>query len=168
MTTLLDEALENWEFARLGVIEEIENLEERDMRFAPHRESRTVGELVRHILESGTMMAGELSRPDGDFRRKSYPMLMKEYGRGIASRKTRVQLLAGLRRTHREGAKKVAEAGEIHMLQTIRRFDGKYGTRLAWMAHGIAHEEYHRGQLALYARIAGKTTALTRRIEGSS
>ena len=168
MTTLLEEALENWGFARLGVIEELENLGEAEMRFSPHRESRTVAELVRHILESGGMMAGELSRPDGDFRRKSYPMLLKEYGRGIASRKTRVELLAGLRRMHREGAKKIAAAGEIHMLQKIRRFDGELGTRLAWMAHGVAHEEYHRGQLALYARIAGKTPALTKLIEGSS
>ena len=53
------------------------------------------------------------------------------------------------------------------MLQTIRRFDGESGTRLAWMQHGIAHEEYHRGQLALYVRLLGRTPALTRLIEGS-
>ncbi|MFN2386233.1 MAG: DinB family protein [Thermoanaerobaculia bacterium] len=53
------------------------------------------------------------------------------------------------------------------MLQFINRFDGQKGTRLAWMNHGIAHEEYHRGQLALYARLLGRTPALTRRIKGS-
>jgi uncharacterized damage-inducible protein DinB len=53
------------------------------------------------------------------------------------------------------------------MLQHIRRFDGEMGTRLAWMYHGISHEEYHRGQLALYARLLGRVPALTKRILGS-
>jgi uncharacterized damage-inducible protein DinB len=35
------------------------------------------------------------------------------------------------------------------------------------MHHGIAHEEYHRGQLALYARLFGTTPALTQAIYGS-
>jgi uncharacterized damage-inducible protein DinB len=34
------------------------------------------------------------------------------------------------------------------------------------MHHGISHEEYHRGQLALYARLVGQVPALTRRILG--
>jgi uncharacterized damage-inducible protein DinB len=34
------------------------------------------------------------------------------------------------------------------------------------MNHGIAHEEYHRGQLAMYARIQGHVPALTRMIHG--
>jgi len=63
------------------------------------------------------------------------------------------------------------ETGAFHRLsdarlQNIRRFDGKMGTRLAWMNHGIAHEEYHRGQLALYARMLGRVPALTRKIQG--
>jgi uncharacterized damage-inducible protein DinB len=52
------------------------------------------------------------------------------------------------------------------MLQTITRFDGKQGTRLAWFHHGIAHEMYHRGQLALYQRHLGLTPALTKLIAG--
>jgi uncharacterized damage-inducible protein DinB len=52
------------------------------------------------------------------------------------------------------------------MLQNIRRFDGQMGTRLAWMHHGISHEEYHRGQLALCARLLGRVPALTKRIMG--
>ncbi len=167
MTSLLDEALESWGFARQGVLNELENLEEIDVRFRPRPESRNVGDLVRHILESGAMMSGELSREGGDFRRQSYDAFMREYRRGVASRKTRSQLLAALRKMHRDVAKKIDKAGELHMLQHIRRFDGKLGTRLAWMQHGIGHEEYHRGQLALYARMIGKTPALTQQIEGT-
>ena len=84
----------------------------------------------------------------------------------LSMRKTREILRQkwDLRRTHREGEAKIRQAGELHMLQLIRRFDGQMGTRLAWMNHGISHEEYHRGQLALYARLMGRVPALTKRI----
>ena len=165
-TTLLEEALEAWGFARDGVIDEIENLPDAGVEFRPAPEGRSVAELVSHVLESGAMMAGELSRPDGDFRRKSYPALLKEHGRGIPKAKSRRELLAALRTTFRDGSEKLRKAGDLHMLQLITRFDGKKGTRLTWMHHGIGHEEYHRGQIALYARLMGRTPALTKRIYG--
>lgn len=167
MTTLLEEALESWTFARKGVIAEVENLADDDMRFRPTAKSRTVQELIAHVLESGAMMAGELSRPDGDFRRKSYEALLRQHSRGIRRKGTRRQLLAALTSSHRRGAKAIREAGELQFLQLITRFDGKKGTRLAWMHHGIGHEEYHRAQIALYARLIGRTPALTKQIEGS-
>ncbi|HEY6064958.1 MAG TPA: DinB family protein [Thermoanaerobaculia bacterium] len=165
--TLLEEAIEAWGFARDGVIAEIKTLSEADMAFRPAEESRTVAGLVGHILESGAMMAGELSRPDGDFRRKSYLALLKEHSRGIPKARTRRELVAALRKTFRDGSEKLRGAGDLGMLQLITRFDGKKGTRLTWMHHGIGHEEYHRGQIALYARLMGRTPALTKRIYGN-
>ncbi len=165
-TTLLEETLENWGFARQGAIAELRNIPEKHLGFRPRPESRTVAELAWHIVESGLLMSGELSRRDADFRRKSYEALLREHARGVARMKTRRSLLHGLARTHRDGERALRRAGEIHMLQLIRRFDGKLGSRLAWMNHGIAHEEYHRGQLALYARLLGRTPALTRQIHG--
>jgi uncharacterized damage-inducible protein DinB len=163
---LLEESLESWGFARSGVVDELRNLPEKDLAFAPSGESRSAVELVRHVVESGLMMSGELSRPDGDFQRKGHDGFMKEYGKGIALKRSKRELLEVLRRSHRDGEAKLRKAGELHMLQFIRRFDGKMGTRLAWMNHGIAHEEYHRGQLALYARLLGRVPALTQRIMG--
>ena len=75
-------------------------------------------------------------------------------------------LLALLRSSHTEGEKNFHEAGELFLLQYIRRFDGLKGTRLAWLHHGISHEEYHRGQLALHARLLGHVPALTKQIMG--
>jgi uncharacterized damage-inducible protein DinB len=164
--TLLEETLEAWGFTRSGVVEELQNIPEKEIAFRPRADSRTIVELVQHIVESGQMMAGELSREDGDFRRKPYEGFLKEYGKGVASKRSKLDLLGLLRRTHRDGAAKIRQAGELHMLQLIRRFDGKMGTRLAWMNHGISHEEYHRGQLALYARLLGRVPALTQRIQG--
>jgi uncharacterized damage-inducible protein DinB len=159
LTTLLEEALEAWRYTRAGVVTEIENLSDAELQFRPHTESRTAAEIAVHLAESGQMMAGELSRPDGNFQRKSFPQFMKEYGRGIPQM---------LMRAHADGEKKIRKAGELHMLGLITRFDGEGGTRLAWMNHGISHEEYHRGQLALYARLVGRVPALTQLIYGKS
>ena len=166
LQTLLDEALEAWGDTRSGVIAELQNIPEKGLAFRPTEPSRTVAELVRHIVESNLMMAGELARADGDFQRKSYEGFLQEYGRGVAAYRTKRQLLDALRRTHREGEARIRQAGELHMLQRIRRFDGQMGTRLAWMHHGIGHEEYHRGQLALYGRLLGRVPALTKLIRG--
>jgi len=165
-TTLLEEALEAWKFTRDGVIDELRALPDKDLTFRPAEGGRSVLELVQHIVESGLMMAGELSRPDGDFGRKSYEGFLHEYGRGVSSWRSKAMLLAGLKKTHADGERKFRTAGELHMLQNIRRFDGEMGTRLAWMNHGISHEEYHRGQLAIFARLLGRVPALTKRIRG--
>jgi uncharacterized damage-inducible protein DinB len=166
LTSLLDEALEAWEYTRNGLIAEVKNLSDSDLLFRPNPESRTAAELARHVIESGRMMAGELTRPDGNFRRKPYPALMKAYNRGVPRARTKAQLIALLKRTHAEGDRKIRAAGELMMLQAITRFDGIEGTRLAWMHHAISHEEYHRGQLALYARLVGRVPALTQLIYG--
>jgi uncharacterized damage-inducible protein DinB len=165
--TILEEALEAWGYTREGVIAEVENIRERDFGFKPADGSRTVGELTWHIVESGLLMAGELTRAGGDFRREPYEQLLAEHARGVRRTTRKAALLQLLKRTHADGASRIAAAGELHMLQFITRFDGKPGTRLAWMHHGISHEEYHRGQLALYARIMGRVPALTRLILGS-
>ena len=166
LRSLLDEALEAWAYTRAGVIDELRAFPDKALAFRPADEARSAAELVRHIIESNLMMSGELSRANGDFQRKSFEGFLQEYGRGVAAHRTKKQLLEALRRTHREGEAKIRQAGELHMLQRIRRFDGEMGTRLAWMHHGIAHEEYHRGQLATYARLTGRVPALTKRIIG--
>jgi uncharacterized damage-inducible protein DinB len=164
--SVLDELLEAWRYTRNGVIAEIRNLPESALDFKPSEQSRTTRELAQHILESGLMMAGELSRADGDFQRQSYPDFLKEYGAGVARHRTKVAILDALKRTHADGDKRLRGAGEVGMLQTIRQFNGEPATRLSWMHHGIAHEEYHRGQLAVYARLMGRVPALTKLIQG--
>ncbi|MBI4546011.1 MAG: DUF664 domain-containing protein, partial [Gemmatimonadetes bacterium] len=59
-TSLLEEALEAWAYTREGVMDEVENLPEQHLGFRPTPHSRSVAELVQHILESGLLMSGEL------------------------------------------------------------------------------------------------------------
>jgi uncharacterized damage-inducible protein DinB len=166
LMSLLDEALEAWQYTRAGVISEIRNLPDVSLTFRPAANSRTAAEIAVHIAESGLMMAGELSRADGNFQRKSFPQFMKEYAKGVKPTSNKKQLIQLLTKTQQDGGKKIRAAGDLHFLQFITRFDGERGSRLAWMNHGIAHEEYHRGQIALYARLVGRVPALTQLIYG--
>ncbi|HUK35300.1 MAG TPA: DinB family protein [Vicinamibacterales bacterium] len=167
-SSFLDELLEAWQYTRAGVMGELKNLPESSLTFRPAPDSRSAAEIAVHIAESGLMMSGELSRPDGNFQRQSFPEFMKEYAKGIKPTNSKKALLTLLTKTHRDGEKRIREAGELHMMQLITRFDGERGSRLAWMNHGISHEEYHRGQLALYARLVGKVPALTQLIYGKA
>ncbi|MDZ7343364.1 MAG: DinB family protein [candidate division KSB1 bacterium] len=162
--SLLEEALEAWAYTRRGVIAEVKNIPDKDFGFRPTPENRSVAELVHHLIQSGLMMSGELTRPDGDFQRQDYADFLEEHAGHIQPTDSKKKLLALLKSTHAQGEKKFREAGELLMLQYLTRFDGLKGTRLAWMYHGISHEEYHRGQLALYARLLGLVPALTKRI----
>jgi uncharacterized damage-inducible protein DinB len=164
--SLLEEALDAWSYTRHGVVEEIENFSDAELTFKSHSQGRTPAELAFHIIESGLMMAGELSRRDGNFHRQSFAKFIQEYAGYLRRSAEKSEIVELLKRTHAEGDRKIRAAGELMMLQFITRFDGRPGTRLTWMHHGIAHEEYHRGQLAMYARLVGRVPALTQRIEG--
>jgi len=168
MSSLLDETLQAWSYARDGVIAEVRNLPAARLTFRPHPQARTAAEIAFHIVETGQMMAGELTREDGNFRRKAFPQFLKEYAGGLRPTTNKAELVRLLKRTHADGEKKIRAAGEVRMLQTIVQFNGVPATRLTWMNHGIAHEEYHRGQIALYARLAGETPALTKLIRGEA
>ena len=167
MDTLLEEAIDSWQDARNGVINEVENLPAARFDFRPTAETRTVTELILHIMEVSLMMTGELTREDTNLRRTPWPKLLAHYSGPIENLSGKKGLVAALRTTLRDGIKEFRRAGEVHMLQQLVRFDGKKGTRLQWFHHGIAQEEYHRGQLALYARLIGVTPALTKLITGS-
>jgi uncharacterized damage-inducible protein DinB len=164
--TILDEAIEAWEDGRRGTIEEAENIPANRYDFRPTPEVRSVSGLLIHIMEVSLIMAGELTREDANLRRYPWPKLIAHYSKPIDGLTTKRELVAALRRTLKDGTAAIRKAGEIHFLQQILRYDGLKATRLAWFHHIIAHEYYHRGQLALCQRLMGIKPALTKRIEG--
>lgn len=166
-TTLLEEALESWEDARLGFIDEVRNIPAAHWDYRPTGEMKSVRELAVHILEVAMMMTGELTRDDTNFRRLPWLKLLRKYAGPAYGAKTRRELLNLLKSQLRDGTKSFRSAGELHMFQRIQRFDGSPGTRLAWLFHGIDQEMYHRGQITVYARLLGLEPALSKRIRGA-
>jgi len=167
LPSLLEEALELWRFARQGVIEEVRNLPQDALTSRPAKGARSIVEIAHHIAESGLMMSGELTRRNGNFQRQTYPEFLQEYAGKMSLPSQKAELIALLGQTHSEGERLIREAGEALLLQPIRQFNGEEARRLSWMHHGIGHEEYHRGQIALSARLLGHVPALTKLIHGS-
>ena len=164
---MLDETLDAWGYTRAGVIDELENIPADQFTFQPTGSSRTVAQLAQHIIESALMAAGELNRPDASFQRKSYPEFIEEYAGHRARTNHKEALISLLRSTHEEAISAFRKTGQAGLLRDIVQFNGEPATRLTWLNHAIAHEEYHRGQLALYARLMGRVPALTKLIDGS-
>lgn len=164
--TLLEELLEAWRYTREGFLAEAENIPERDWSFRPTPANRDVPELVRHIIESSLMAVGEVARDDGDFTRQSFPDHLREHAAGLPEEANRAEWLSLLQIDLRDGERRLRDLGGDGMLRPIRQFNGEPASRLTWFNHHIAHEDYHRGQLALYARLTGGVPALTKEIQG--
>ena len=164
--SMLEETLEAWQGVREGVIAEVRNIPANRFDFRPTPQARSVAELVQHILELAMMMTGELTRTDTNLHRAPWPKLLGLYARAAWRARTKPALLRLLTSQIADGERLFRRAGELSLFQYIKRFDGLPGTKLAWWNHGIAHEEYHRGQLAVYARLMGVEPALTRLIRG--
>lgn len=164
--SLLEETIDAWRDARHGLIDEVRNIPAGRFGFRPTPENRSVTELVQHILEVAMMMTGELTRPDTNLHRAPWPKLLGMYAKPAWRAKTKPRLLALLRSQLKDGERRFRRAGELSLYQYLKRFDGMPGTKFAWWHYGIAHEEYHRGQIAIYARLMGLTPALTQKING--
>jgi uncharacterized damage-inducible protein DinB len=164
--SFLDETLEAWRDARQGIIDEVRNIPAGKFDFRPTPETKSVRELVQHILEVSMMMTGELPRPDTNLKRYPWPKLLAKYAAAAYKADGKKELLALLKSQMREAERKFRRAGDLALWQYLERFDGKPGTKMQWLHHGIAQEMYHRGQLALYARLLGLEPALTKRIRG--
>lgn len=165
-TSLLEETLESWTDARLGLIDEVANIPARKFEFRPTPDVRSAKEVVVHILEVAMMMTGELTRADTNFHRVPWPKLLRMYARDAYQAKTKADVMKVLKSQIKQAEGQFLKVGELHMLQLIRRFDGELGTRLAWLHHGISHEMYHTGQLTVYERLMGIEPALTQKIKG--
>jgi uncharacterized damage-inducible protein DinB len=162
---LVEEAIEALGFARQGTIAEAANIPEDRWDYKPHPSSKSVSELVRHMLDATAMLVGEATDPDGDFRRRSPEEHVQAHG-GSPEAGTPAELKQALAESHDALVQRIQAAGEDLLARPIRRFDGGTWSRLTYVFYAASHEDYHRGQLALYARGMGLVPALTKRIHG--
>lgn len=163
---LLDETLDAWRYTRRGFLAEAENIPPADWGFRPTPENRDVNELVLHILQAASMAIGELTNPAGDFTRQGFADHLREHGGHLPDSASRDEWLERLRTQLDDGVARFREAGAELFARPITQFNGEPATRLTWLHHSIAHEDYHRGQLTLYARLTGHVPALTQQIRG--
>jgi uncharacterized damage-inducible protein DinB len=163
---LLEETLDEWKWAREQLVMEAENIPADRYDYRPDDDARSVREVIQHIMELAEMMTAVLIDPAGGFHGQDFELLIKTHGADVRRATTRDALLALLRLSYDRSVTRFRDVGEIGMLQLVTRFDGRASTRLAWLHHGIAHEQYHTGQLTAYERALKLEPALTQMILG--
>lgn len=156
----LDRLIESWSEVRAGLTKEVSQVPEDKFSFRATPDTRSIAEVVQHIVETQKMLVGESCRADTNLRRQSFADHIKEYAPEVASVSDKNGLLELLRSSMEMAEASIRACGE-GLQATMQRFDGKEVTKLDFLNFGVAHEMYHRGQLTVYERLLGVEPALT-------
>jgi uncharacterized damage-inducible protein DinB len=165
---ILEEMLDIWKEVRAGLIAELEQIPPDQFAFQVTPQSRSVAGLIRHILETQKFLVNELCRPDIDFRGLPKEQVRESIERQAAQAHSggdKEELITSLR-SQMEWAEATLRAfGEDALGEkAVPRRDGKTMSKLGYLCFIISHENYHRGQIALYERMMQIEPALTAKV----
>src|SRR5437660_112299 len=158
----IEHVVEGWREVRSGLIDEANQIPADQFSFRAAPNSRSVKELLQHLIEVQKFLSGEITRTETNLMRGSFVEQLKNYAPEVRKVDEKVALLELLRATMDESAEKLIAAAD-EMPKTMKRFDGKEMTKLAFVSFAIAHEMYHRGQLTVYERLLGIEPMLTQK-----
>ena len=151
-----------WKDARGGLIEEVERIPEDQFSFRATPDTRSVAEVLQHIISAQKMLVGESCRPDANLMRQSFADHTKEYGAGVNDVTDKNGLIQLLRSTMDEAATCISSYGD-KLDETMMGMTGKPITKSAFLTFALSHEMYHRGQLTVFERLLSIEPALTER-----
>src|SRR6185369_6763847 len=158
----VENIIESWTEVRNGLIDEATLIPADQFGFQPAADTRSVRQVLQHLVESQKFLVGEACRPDTNLMRGSFAENIKSYAPGVREVEDKDKLVDLMRATMDESAAKLRDASD-EMRNTMKRFDGKEMSKMAFMSFAIAHEMYHRGQLTVYERLLNIEPALTTR-----
>lgn len=156
----IDRLVQSWREVRTGLINEASQIPEDQFGFRATSETRTVAELLQHIVQVQKLLVGEACREDTNLMRQSFADHIQEYAPDVAGVKEKNGLLELLHSSLEPAEATIRDFGD-GLQQTMKRFDGKEISKFDFLNFGISHEMYHRGQLTVYERLLGVEPALT-------
>lgn len=159
----IDRLVENWTEVRAGLTKEASQIPAGQFSFRPTPETRSVAELLQHIVESQKMLVGEVCRSETNLMRQSFAAHIREYAPEVAGIGDKNGLLELLRSSMDTSEASIRGQGDS-LQQTMRRFDGKEISKHEFLVFAVAHEMYHRGQLTVYERLLGIEPVLTQQL----
>lgn len=159
----LDAVIASWREVRRGLVEELALIPENQLSFRATPQTRSVEELIRHIVEAQKVLIGETCRPDSNLSGRPFPEMIREYAPEVESTKGKDGFIE-LLRASMDWAESGARAyGEAKLDATMKRFDGKDVVKVEFLQFTVGHEMYHRGQLTVFQRLMNIEPALTAR-----
>lgn len=157
----VDMLVNTWKEFRKGLIAEVEQIPEDKFSFRATPETRTIAEILQHIVEVQKMLVGEIARPDASLRRQSFADHVQEYAPEVKAVTDKDGLLE-LLRSSMEVCEASLRSNDDLMSGEIGGLDGKPSPKLKTVNFAMSHEMYHRGQLTVYERLLNLEPALTR------
>jgi uncharacterized damage-inducible protein DinB len=158
----LDSLVGSWKEVRAGFVEEASQIPAEQFSFRATPDTRSVCELLQHVVEIQKMLVGEASRPDTNLMRQSFADHIKEYAPEVVSVRDKNGLLELMRGSMETAEASIRAAGD-NLNESMRRFDGKEMSKMDFLSFAVAHEMYHRGQFTVYERLLSIEPALTQR-----
>lgn len=160
----VEHLIKTWKETRGGLIEEANQIPPEQLTFRASPDTRSIVELLQHVVEAQKMLVGEACRPDTNLMRQSFADHIKEYAPEVRSVQDKNGLLELLR-----GSMELAEAyirtSADGLNDSMKRFDGQLMSKLEFLNFAVSHEMYHRGQLTVYERLLNIEPALTTRFK---
>ncbi|HEY6329966.1 MAG TPA: DinB family protein [Blastocatellia bacterium] len=155
----------SWDRARQSLIAELDQVPADKFDFRSTPETRSVAEIVRHILEAQKVFVAEICRPDKDMDRQAVFGAIKQYAAKIAHIGDKEGLIALLKDTMKSAAETITSLGDDGLREEKTQMDGQRVPRFEMLNFMIGHEMYHCGQVAVYERLIGIEPALTGRFK---
>ena len=153
-----------WKDARGGLIDEVQKIPEDQFSFRATPDTRSIAELLQHVISAQKMLVGETCRPDTNFMRQSFAAHAEEYGRGVNDVTDKNGLIELLRSAMDDAETRINSYGD-KLDESMIGFNGQPITKSAFLTFALSHEMYHRGQLTVFERLLSIEPALTERFK---
>ena len=149
-----------WKDVRSGLIQEVEKIPDDQFSFRATPETRSITELLQHIISAQRILVGEACRPDSNLMRQSFTAHTLEYAPGVYDVSDKNGLLE-LLRSGMDDSEKLLNSYSDKLDETMVGLTGQPVTKEAFLTFSMGHEMYHRGQLTVFERLLNIEPVLT-------
>jgi uncharacterized damage-inducible protein DinB len=149
-----------WKDVRKGLIEEVEKIPEDKFSFRATPETRSISEILHHIIEVQKILVGEACRADGNLGRQSFAAHTMEYASGVRDVADKSGLINLLRSSMDEAAACIGSQSD-KMEESVISLNGQPTSKSGFLTFALSHEMYHRGQLTVFERLLNIEPELT-------
>ena len=153
-----------WKDVRSGLIQEVEKIPADQFSFRATPETRSIAELLQHIIESQKILVAETCRDEANVRRQSFADHSKEHAAGVREVADK-QGLTDLLRSAMDDAESCIRAHGDRWEEPMTGVDGRPTTKGAFLTFAFSHEMYHRGQLTVFERLLNIEPVLTGKLK---
>ena len=153
-----------WKDVREGLIQEVEKIPEDQFSFRATPDTRSIAEILQHIVQAQKILVGETCRDETNIMRQSMVAHAQEYAPGVHKVTDKNGLLELLRSSMEETQACIAQSAD-KLDASMTALNGQPTSKSAFLTFCVSHEMYHRGQLTVFERLLNIEPVLTGKLK---